>query len=281
MKINSINYFAYPNYKHAFIKPSMPANNVDFRGKAKLEPDAFFYKLNGYTQYNEKDEKTYSWAVKMNILAEDTANLISRKENFDKILDLVELRIACINNNPLYYGERDRKGEKTRYDMPDFGRGSDYFKKYYEKFDDIVENFCFIKKAKSNEEYKDANTATIISSPYSGMFIEYGRSERTNLDLVKKEYEKLISNDSPTLDEINKSCATIQWLIAQETPYLRGSDSIANILARSIYLAYDVQTTPPKNNVGLDFEAWGCDLDEYIELYPNLFRERPKFCKEE
>lgn len=283
MRISPVNNFSiYSKYHYRAAKNTYaPFSSINFTERPKLEPDAFFYNMKYYTPYNKDDEKTSRWATMMNVLANDTADLISGKENFDKILDNVEFRVSIINNNPLYYGVIDKKGEKTRYEIPDAGRGSIYFDKYYKKFDDIVDDFCFIKKAKSNEEYKDANTATIVSSPYCGMFVEYGRGDKTNLDLVKKEYEKLIAIDKPTLDEINKSCATIQWLIAQETPYLRGSDSIANILARSIYLAYDVKTTPPKENIGLDFEAWGCDLDEYIKIYPDLFVECPRFYEEE
>lgn len=97
----------------------------------------------------------------------------------------------------------------------------------------------------------------------------------SNLSLAEKEYNKLRQIKNPSVDEVLRSCAIIQWLITQETPYKRGADSIANILAKSIMHTNGIFISPLKDGISLDFEAFDTDLDDYIEKYPNFFKVRP------
>lgn len=97
----------------------------------------------------------------------------------------------------------------------------------------------------------------------------------SNLNLVEKEYNKLREIENPSVDFVMRSCAIIQWLIAQETPYIRGSDSIANILTKSIMHANGIYISPLKDGISLDFEAFDTDLDDYIKKYPDFFKVKP------
>lgn len=206
--------------------------------------------------------------------------MIINDEDFLDILITIESSVRKIKKNK-HWGLRRTAGYNGDYfDMRDFGRGSEYWKTYHKLFDlDSKHPKCEFQ-ARANEEYKDANTCkiTLEDFPVHHIRVYYGwNGEKSNLKLVRKEYEKLKSTENPSLEQINKSVATIHWLIAQETPYDRGSDSIANVLTKAIYNAYGVKISQAKEGHGFDFEAFYRDLDDYIKIYPEIFRTPPEF----
>ena len=151
-----------------------------------------------------------------------------------------------------------------------------YFENYRSRFKNSQPYIS--KRPSSNTEYSDANICDISINENGSILIKYGwnpRNKGKNLELAKKEFEKLRSIKNPTDEEINRSIATIHWLIAQESPWERGSDSIANILTKAIYQAYNMQITPIKEGKSFDFEAFFCSLENYIKKYPDLFEIPP------
>lgn len=232
------------------------------------------------------DDKTYiirmqryknkkGFAKKMNNLTYELSDMIKNNADFDDILKTAEVGVRNARNRKNWGKRRDDFGyfKLTFYD-----RGCEYWKQYISLAELDSKNPKYTIKPKSNKEYSEAKTCTISYYDYEDykIFIHYGYDgKESNLDLVKKEYEKLKSNKNPSLQDINRSAATIQWLIAQETPYKRGSDSIANLLTKSIYHAYGIKTSPAKEGKSFDFEAFYRDLDDYIKIYPDIFEIPP------
>ena len=260
---------------------------VKQQGKQIFSGNEFFINMTDY----KKDEQ---WAKQMETLTYFTSIAISSKVDFDSILNQIERNVEFINRTASGFINYDASFGIRRKMHHCFGilegkRGSEYIERYNEKsktknaiielIGKTLEMYC----PKSNEEYNEANVSKI------GIISRYGIGKEllrvyqdsvekytiSNLSLVKKEFNKLRAMENPTAEEVLRSCAIIQWLIAQETPYQRGSDSIANVLTKAIMHANNIYISPLKEGVSLDFEAFDTDLDDYIERYPNFFEVRP------
>ncbi len=281
MKIqnNTIN-FCHSKYEN---KDKLRPDNKKITGQV-LSGDEFFINMTNYG-------KNYPWEKCMQAVTYNTSKAISKGIPFSLILKYVEF---CVNQINMYlydfnkdYGVKRKCSHCFRVKIGK--RGTEYYERYYRKINALGESNCFNKditySPKPNKENKNANTCQMTITdwyfspvPVIDIFNEEPKVYKiSNLSLAKKEYKRLKKIKNPTLKDIMRTCATIQWLIAQETPYLRGSDSIANILTKSIMHAYNIRISPVKEGVSLDFEAFDTDLDEYIEKYPDFFKEKP--CK--
>ncbi|MCQ2957915.1 MAG: hypothetical protein MJ180_03320 [Candidatus Gastranaerophilales bacterium] len=153
-------------------------------------------------------------------------------------------------------------------------RGYEYTQIYKKYFKNYSNGEFYVPKA--NEAYSNAITCKILIQE-SSVAIQTGKNNpaniETNLTLVEKAYKLLKEKKSPTKKEIVDTAATIQWLIAQETPYKRGSDSVANLFTRSLLDSYGIELSPLKAGVSCDYEAFYRDLDDYIKIYPTLFEK--------
>lgn len=247
--------------------------------KQLLSDDVFYIRM---TEYGKNKE----WASSVNLLTCVASMLISKDKSFEEILSVIEKEIASINHSDdfAYFYARRRQGTHV-FPFNENHRGCEYMDRYLKKVESVrdIENDRYNKNQcayhpKSNKEYEEANVCEIdYIFPY-GLAIYQNPpqlNEVNNLDLAKTEFEKLRKIKNPTEEQINKSCATIQWLLAQETPYERGSDSITNVLTKAIYHAYDMKISPVKEGKSLDFEAFDTDLDDYIKIYPDLFETKP------
>ena len=250
-------------------------NNVCFKGMPKnsseneVSDDVFFVNMNAYGLNRV-------WASKMNVLMHRLSELISEDVSFDSILMEAEDGINEING--LAYGLKRTKGDY--FCIQEGRRGEEYYKKY----EDIISNSPNgVFSPRSNEEYKDAAICKIEENKQAsleGIKVVYGFDpfkRSSNLELATLAYDKLKSIEKPTIEDINKCCATIYWLIVQECPYCKGNDSLASVLTKAIYHAYNIQPQALKPGVALDFEAFYSNLDDYIKNYPDLFKEKPDF----
>ena len=253
---------------------------LNFIRKAKNEKQdqsIFFIDMDYY-------QRNKSWAEKMLLLSHEAAKQIKQKDSFDLVLKTITDNISKINHSDLYGKYRHSpNGFCILEKQPN--RGIEYFSRYKHVMELNHTNYI---KPKSNKEYPKANTCEIylfnLDGDSEAIQVDYGiytslsnkplYGKCSNLELAKKEYDKLIQIDKPSLAQINKSCATINWLIAQESPFINGSDSIARLLTTAIYNAYNVKLSPPKKGISFDFEAFYSDLDDYIKKYPNLFSQK-------
>lgn len=239
----------------------------------KLDPKVHFKRMKGYGEY-------LPWAKEMNSIVYQISDMISSDCDFETIMDKARKRIRKINHGGSYCELAEKHANLhilNYFRIWPHDRGHEYLNrerlKTYMKIDELGMGS---KETKSNEEYKDASTTKIVAKGLCD--IRYGRDKGLkNLEFVKQEYEKLKSIKNPTKEQIVSSCATIQWLIAQETPFIRGSDSFASVLTKSIFHAYGIEISPLKKGIGFDFEAFFRDLDDYIEAYPTFFEKEPDF----
>ncbi len=265
---------------------------LNFTGRekeeSKITPECFFIRMEGY-------RKNYNRAEKMVQLAIEVSKKIKNKEHFFSILDYYICEEIPKINEDFRYGEK-RQGRGFAGALikknDTVWRGSiEYFDKYEQKLkaEDDKKNTKFIPK--SSKKYPNANVGYIsfYNDEYSRktdedkILIHYGWiddndkvAEKSNLELCQKAYIELLSKENPTEKEILETCATIQWLISQECPFMRGNDSIANLLTKSIMHCYNLRISPIKEGASLDFEAFCSDLDDYIKQYPNFFEKYPK-----
>lgn len=304
MNISSLNQIIYNYQNKTFyngkINNLKQTNQIAFHGP--LSKDIF---LKNESKQIRKDEnpsdifftnmqnygKNYEWANKMLKLSIDIASDIEQKKSFKEIIERLQQGISSIYQNDSF--GRYKHFPSEFYIIEDEPkRGIEYLKRYLKKIDSTRTN-CY--SPESNSEYKNANTCRIVKykkdNDTNAIIIEYGifRDRLTNkpignmssnLELAEKEYNKLLQIPKPSLKQINKSCAIIHWLIAQESPWQRGSDSIARLLTASIYSAYGIKIFPPKKGISFDFEAFYTNLNDYIKKYPYLFTKKPMKSKE-
>ncbi len=246
-------------------------SNYDKISFASIPANLYFVRMSQY--------KTNSlWNNKMSKATEIISSMIQKKADAKEIIHMAEYCIRTINGTgktKKQFGVRKNilGGCIDLINNPE-KRGYEYLQRYRKYLDQCPDNTLLIPK--SNQTYKQAITCRITANPIS-IAIMTGKNNpsniKTNLELVKKAYTILQGKKSPTKKEIVDTAATIQWLIAQETPYMRGSDSVANLLTRSLLHSYGIELSPLKKGVSCDFEAFYRDLDDYIRIYPTLFEK--------
>jgi len=292
---NTISVFDF----EALLKQQPKQNIQDLVKKTKSQKPVFMLLMNEAKEYLKQTNKEFIdinnffirmraygrnefWARKMSQLSCVVSMMINKNEDFDKIMEVIQNGVLNINKAPnssyCLYGIR----RTTNFHIFSFGenlRGAEYYEKYLKK----AGKHQFSVSA--NDEYKKANIASVFinkSFKDDGTYqitVRNPQSSGVNLELAKHAYEKLKNIKNPTIKDINDTCATIQWLIAHEGPYSKGNDSVANILTKSIYHAYDIKISPIKEATSLDFEAFYRDLDDYIQKYPDFFEYKPEKLK--
>jgi len=239
---------------------------VKNENKQTVEDDIFFIDAIPY-------RKNKFWSYTMNKSLYITSMYINQKINFDDLLSLIETLVniayksTCDNSAAI-----KRETARERYYLVSNGRGGEYFNRYKEKISN--KNF----QAKTNKENISAKKTSLeYNQKYNMIYILFPQKNfDRNLILAKKSYDKLQALKNPTENEINQHVATIRWLLAQATPYYRRSDSIGNMLAFSIYHAYNMKLSPLKKGCSLDFEAFDTNLNDYVKNFPTFFKEKPE-----
>lgn len=262
------NFYTHTTLSEAQIKEAKNYNAESSR--QVLKPNVHYIKM---AFYGERE----TWANSMSNLVYYTSMLMDKDTDFFTILSAIEKEINCINRNSNTGYGKLRTTQEHFFNINPAGRGREYFSRYLKKSRNRL-----VYKPKSNEEYKNANTLSIIAANNSGelydnLCLHYSKPGGKNIELAKKEYEKFKNIKNPSIDDINRTVATIRWLIAQENPYKRGNDSIASVFTKAIYHNNYVEISPLKEGISLDFEAFDTDLDEYIEKYPTFFEKEPAF----
>lgn len=294
MNIKPVNLYSFSSQN----KRRVPAGNINFLS-GKLSYDTFFINMENY-------EKDKSWAQKITKVCDDITKMVENKEDFEKIMAIAASRTGRINTDKYIedYMQRvkyDRHYEQTKAMITKFysdtygalkGKNSLVCceisnslkgKEYLKEYRDTCKKYPgFEFKVQSNDKYPDALTCFIKLLKNGTVRIYYGKENNKNpgyrnILIAKRAYEELINKENPGLNEIMETAATIQWLIAQSTPYNRGSASIANVVTKSLMNAYNIETGPFKKGKSPDYEAFYRNLDDYIKIYPSLFEKMPEF----
>ena len=248
-------------------KNQLPLSNL-------ISLDVFFIRMANY-------KSNIKWAADMRIAAENISDMMRKNIDINQIISRAEESIKNIylkmSKRAVSYGER-KTSRINCFDLlkGKLSRGSEYFERYKNTFGVDKAGEVFVPV--SNAKYQDAITCKLILNKNSVTIMTGANNPNnlnTNLDLVVKAYNDLKSRVNPSKQDIMETAATIQWLIAQETPYKRGSDSVANLLTRSLMHSYGIKLSPLKQGVSCDFEAFNRNLNDYIKVYPALFEKNP------
>ncbi len=238
--------------------------------KQIFDDDLYFVRMQRY-------DKRSKWAHSMNGLTYILSYLISSGRSFDEICALAQRELKNLNDSHTSFGQTRQTSHFFTIREDDKYRGGEYYEKYKEKCKDLIGGTYTVR---SNYEYSEVNTCSIEYDKYSKAITishrKFDNDYRNNLVLANKEFNKLREIKNPTSDEINRSIATIHWLIAQQMPFKRGSDSFANLITKAMYHAYGMEVSQIKEGHSFDFEAFFRDLDDFIKIYPDLFEKPPK-----
>lgn len=269
--INNIS-FLHCRHKNYAVK-NISSAGLSFRGSLSdklISGDAFTVKMKGYDDNKE-------WAKYMSEAAELTASRIKNNESFSDIINFIKEQLANINEKLLFSKRLSKRSGAHKFNIQPSKRGAEYHQRYLDK----------IKKSGSNiftaglDTPGNANTCLLkLNDKVEGDIVEIihqnpNFNKHSNVNLAKEEFEKLQNYKKPTEADVNHAVATIHWLISQEMPYDRGSESTALILTKGIYLANDMKVYPLKTGISPDFEAFDTNLQDYIQKYPDFFEKPP------
>ena len=204
MKINPINQNINSTSRFSLLslKEQQPRKKyINEQNKQPLARDVHYIQMMFY-------QKKFFWAHQMNALTYDVSMMISNKENFNDILSLIEKQMSVVNPNKksnYTFGKR-RQTPFRQYTMGEMFRGAEYYSRYLWKLDE-----------NANEEYKNANVckmdrAYTFDLKDKLIDIDFKYDEFKNIELAHNEYDKLMSLKNPSIQDINKSSATIKWL---------------------------------------------------------------------
>ncbi|MGE0489215.1 MAG: hypothetical protein AB7S38_08375 [Vulcanimicrobiota bacterium] len=98
---------------------------------------------------------------------------------------------------------------------------------------------------------------------------------RRLLDLADDFYRRALDPNLP-LDETVDAVARVNWLLAQATPYHRGSASAQNAVVRSLFDARGIEAPIFRPGISPDLEAFVTDFDTFAQNFPDFFVERPR-----
>ncbi len=233
----------------------------------KLDEDMFYVRMKTY-------QKNSKYAKGMILTTNMLSDMVKNKLDFETVINVA---LKCLKN--IYEGsclarQIVPKYDKNAYRLTRYGRGSEYFLRYFKKCAMPLSGFKTYSP-KANREYKDANVCRMYYMRNSIFIFEGWHGDNKNLTLAANAYKKLIKNENPKTEDVVKTAAIIHRLIAQEAPFQRGNESVSNLITKAIFKAYNIQISPLKEGISTDFEAWITDLDGYIKNYPTFFENKP------
>jgi len=120
-------------------------------------------------------------------------------------------------------------------------------------------------------ELKDGfpkQTLHLIHPPYNTAKILIEKSQKILNELKPYKSKKLTEEDTT---KVYEKIGAIHWCLAQGMPFQRGSAALADVYTKSLFEALNIQTTPWKNGLAPDWEAFITPLDEYSKKYRSFF----------
>ena len=247
--------------------------------KLRFSRKDFFVPIRGYGKNTE-------WAREIIQTADLAVSLIRRDTSAENVLKLISVNVGKANkNNTLDIVKRLCSGllRAPRENWP-FQKWADLTTSY--------ENYKY-KNYRSRLDFISSHPLHPVNAQdYSRPIIEksgrriilHGSSLYINknlnkvFELSKNIFPKYVHSDikNENLKEVNSSIAEIRWILAHTTPWLRGSDAIANVYMRAMYKAAGVKSYPLKRGVSLDLEAYCTELAEYKKNFASYFEKPPE-----
>lgn len=259
----------------------------------KQKPENFFIRIEGYGQ----DKK---WAENMVEITTKASNMILDKKSFEEVMETIandysELEFRRAKDTAdlekatrtgvlrLKTGEAlstpfELKGQKySTY-------GERYSKKAIERSKGYVIKQYLVKEPQG---FEGAATTQIFYSvgPQEGKLAHSIRGTDCSFNYCKEIYNGLIENyadknlTKKDIKEINKQIASMHWLMAHAVFYERGSDGITNAFIKSLYASLGFKTSPVKQGVGIDLEAFCTEHKDFIRKYTDFYETPPEYIK--
>ncbi len=258
-----ISYSNQPNFKANLNSPELRIRQKDF-----------YIKIRGYGKNPE-------WAKQIKITTDYAVNTIQRNLDAEQILNYIARNVKAANKIPLDIGKRLNSGilRANRDDWECSKNNIDvitcYKIKRYNSYADRLDNI-------KNIPLDSINNNIGMSYPDEMGYIQHGPATKINnsldyvFNLYKNKYSKFLHKDvkKEDLPEIIDVVAEIRWVLAHATPWLRGSDAIANVFMRAMFKAVGVKAYPPAEGISYDLEAYCRNLDDYKANF-NSFFEKP------
>lgn len=256
--------------------------SIAFCGRLDFSPSDFFVNIRGYGQ-------NFEWARDLVLVANNAVSSITSKLPAESVLigiaDGVHQcnRLTCDVNKMKNSGllRVRRAGWSCVDDAPELltrysGKGVGRYRVYAKKLD------YRILKPLHNPFFNFGMTT--VNMRDNNKFLRHGGFLYVNraLEMVYQRYNKLLNQypnfkvNKDDLDNFNSSIAEIRWILAHSTPWVRGSDAIANVFVRSLYKAFGIKVHPLKKNISLDLEAYCTELKDYKENFHKYFVKSPE-----
>ena len=277
-----VNKNTYKRQKVDYSPMYRESKSISFSGRLDFSPSDFFVNIKGYGQ-------NFEWARELVLVANNAVTSIASKLPAESVLigiaDGIHQcnRLTCdgdkMKNSGLLRIRRagwscvdDARELLTRYS----GKGVGRYRVYSKKLDQRILNPLhspFFNFGMTTVKMRD-----------NVKFLKHGGLLYVNraLDLTYQRYNNLLAHypdfkvSKAELEKFTSTVAEIRWILAHSTPWVRGSDAIANVFVRSLYKAFGIKLYPLKKNISLDLEAYCTELKDYKENFHKYFVKPPE-----
>lgn len=261
------------------IQPYNPNFCANFNSpKLKFDRKDFFVRMRGYGTNND-------WSDEVIKTADTAVNLFRKNTSPEMILKYIAIGIRKANMLTMDLSKRARSGVLRAFYRDGWGAGKECelttsyknnrYSIYEKRLDAVAKKPLYSSFAMDcSRPHIENNKKQIVhaSCDYVNKTLDYV------MTLCKKLFPKYVQNNIKPehMKEFNDTVAEIRWLLAHSTPFVRGSDAIANTLMRAMYKSAGIKSYPLKKGVSLDLEAYCTSLEKYKETFTNLFIKKPK-----
>lgn len=232
--------------------------------------------------------KNFEFAEMMSKLSNETSQIITKGKPLEDVLKHISNNYYKArpwsgvyrgsNKPPLTIGTSERLDVyATRYGDDCWGA----YKEYIERLDKQLGNrispykkFTITRNPSSQAETGWGWATQLMIHPYHDEVAK-------NMEIISKRYkvyQKLVNEykiSGNLLLEQKKQAddiiSELYYLMANTTPFERGSNGISDVLMRSQYSALGMSKPHVRKGVGLDLEAFCMNLDEYKLKWNSFF----------
>lgn len=215
--------------------------------------------------------KNFSWAKNINKVAEQGYQAILDGKSASEVLEVIAKG----------YGGDGREGSGVLRTEETF------FRTPYDKFECYTEYYDRLSEVLNTRvsPYDDISLTYMCATSGDGGLMVHGCS----IDACFKHVDELHSELKPLIDKVQSGSklteaeiqkahdkiAEIYFLLANTTPYERGSNGISDVYMRSLYKSLNIEMSAMKHGVSLDLEAFCVNLDDYKKNWLSFFENEP------
>lgn len=246
----------------------------------KFERDDFFVPIRGYG-------KNAFWAERAINTADTAVNLIRKNTSSENVIKFISANVrkaANLVQNIRYRNwagklrtARENWDYSTKYS--EYEWTTSYKLQKYRAYSDKFEYVSNHPLKNPYEDFLDLTRPDVINKD-----LVHGKANKVNsaLELVIQKYRNIFPKYTERdiaeneLGSLNEDIAEIRWILAHSTPFMRGSDSISNILMRAMYKSVGVKSYPIKKGISLDLQAYCTELSDYKKNFISYFTKPPK-----